>query len=143
MGSHRRFERGDRACDEGLFCGFCGFVRRCKSWDGEGDSELEAEILEFMKNSEKPEAFPSKRELADAGRMDLVDAVKKRGGWLALGWDVEEENDSGDPGSSTAVVPDSFQGSNAWRGEEMQDSGILRSSSDGSSNSASSSGRSM
>ncbi|XP_052173298.1 protein PTST homolog 2, chloroplastic [Diospyros lotus] len=69
---------------------------RSEGWESEGDSELEAEIFEFMKKSAKPKVFPSKKELADAGRMDLVEAVLKRGGWLSLGWDLdtgkEEEN---------------------------------------------------
>ncbi|KAM0965046.1 hypothetical protein ACFX2C_021010 [Malus domestica] len=76
----------------GLYCGCSGFARRCKDWDGEGDDfNLEAEILEFMKSSKKPGAFPSKKELLEAGREDLVDAIAKKGGWLSLGWDLEEE----------------------------------------------------
>ena len=42
-------------------------------WDSEeGDLALEGEILEFMKESKNPVAFPSKKELVEAGRMDLV-----------------------------------------------------------------------
>ncbi|CAI9092740.1 OLC1v1028065C1 [Oldenlandia corymbosa var. corymbosa] len=64
----------------------------CKqSWESEGDSELEAEILEFMEKSAKPGAFPSKKELVEAGRMDLVEAIKNRGGWFSMGWESEEE----------------------------------------------------
>ena len=37
-----------------------------------GDLALEGEILEFMKESKNPEAFPSKKELVEVGRMDLV-----------------------------------------------------------------------
>ncbi|CAI0379487.1 unnamed protein product [Linum tenue] len=68
-----------------------GFVRRCsKDWGSEGDSALEAEILEFMKNSESPELFPSKKQLIDAGRTDLVVLVVRQGGWMASGWDPED-----------------------------------------------------
>ncbi|XP_050237668.1 protein PTST homolog 2, chloroplastic [Mercurialis annua] len=76
------------------FCwsNFSGFVRRCrKDWETEGDFALEAEILEFMKNSAKPGAFPSKKDLVDAGRTDLVQAVLKQGGWIASGWDLDDE----------------------------------------------------
>ncbi|CAL5431096.1 unnamed protein product [Camellia sinensis] len=65
----------------------------CKGWDSEGDLGLEAEILEFMNESEKPEVFPTKKELVDAGRMDLVEAIVKKGGWLSLGWDLGNDND--------------------------------------------------
>ena len=71
-----------------------GFVRRCVKWDSEeGDLALEGEILEFMKESKNPEAFPSRKELVEPGRMDLVDAIAKKGGWLWLGWDLSEEED--------------------------------------------------
>ena len=63
-----------------------GFVRRCLKWDSEeGDLALEGEILEFMKESKNLEAFPSRKELVEVGRMDLVDAIAKKGGWLLLG----------------------------------------------------------
>ncbi|CAI0386768.1 unnamed protein product [Linum tenue] len=69
-----------------------GFVRRCsKDWGGEGDSALEAEVFEFMKNSENPEMFPSKKQLIDAGRTDLVIGISRQGGWMASGWDLESE----------------------------------------------------
>jgi hypothetical protein len=73
-----------------------GFVRRCntRDWESsEGNIALETEILEFMKNSENPLMFPSKKQLIDAGRMDLVDAILKEGGWLALGWDFDDNAD--------------------------------------------------
>jgi len=73
-----------------------GFVRRCnrRDWESCGsDIALETEILEFMKNSENPLMFPSKKQLIDAGRMDLVDAILKEGGWLALGWDFDDNAD--------------------------------------------------
>uniref|UniRef100_A0A7N0UJN4 AMP-activated protein kinase glycogen-binding domain-containing protein n=1 Tax=Kalanchoe fedtschenkoi TaxID=63787 RepID=A0A7N0UJN4_KALFE len=66
-----------------------GVVGRCGSRGGDWD--LEAEILEFMKGSGKPAAFPSKKELVEAGRMDLVVGIEREGGWLALGWDLEDE----------------------------------------------------
>ncbi|PSR85041.1 Protein PTST like [Actinidia chinensis var. chinensis] len=65
----------------------------CKNWESEGDLALETEILEFMKESERPEAFPTKEELIDAGRMDLVEAIVKRGGWFSLGWDLGDESE--------------------------------------------------
>ncbi|KAK8655361.1 hypothetical protein V6N13_107942 [Hibiscus sabdariffa] len=65
-----------------------------KGWENDGDLALEAEILEFMKNSDKPEAFPSKEELIDAGRMDLVEGIKRQGGWLAMGWDLDNDIDN-------------------------------------------------
>ncbi|XVF44150.1 hypothetical protein PTKIN_Ptkin02bG0097900 [Pterospermum kingtungense] len=62
-----------------------------KRGENDGDLALEAEILEFMRNSEKPEAFPSKKELVDAGRMDLVEGIKRQEGWLAMGWDLDDD----------------------------------------------------
>ncbi|XP_050373276.1 protein PTST homolog 2, chloroplastic [Argentina anserina] len=69
--------------------------RRCRGSDLEGDLALEAEILEFMEGSEKPGAFPSRRELVEAGRLDLVEAIVREGGWLSLGWNLEEEEEIG------------------------------------------------
>ncbi|XVE75179.1 hypothetical protein DITRI_Ditri12bG0074800 [Diplodiscus trichospermus] len=66
-----------------------------KGWENEGDFALEEEILEFMRNSEKPEVFPSKKELVEAGRMDLVEGIKRQGGWLAMGWDLDEDKSNG------------------------------------------------
>ncbi|KAL0372431.1 UNVERIFIED_CONTAM: protein PTST2, chloroplastic [Sesamum calycinum] len=57
----------------------------CKRF--EGDRELDEEIIGFMGKSEKPKMFPTEEELLRAGRMDLVEAIKKRGGWYSLGWD--------------------------------------------------------
>ena len=63
-------------------------------WDSkEGDLTLEVEILEFMKDSKNLDTFPSKKELVEAGRMDLVDAIANRGGWLSLGWDLSDEDE--------------------------------------------------
>ncbi|XP_042018502.1 protein PTST homolog 2, chloroplastic-like isoform X2 [Salvia splendens] len=69
----------------------------CGSHQGDGEVELEAEIMNFMAKSEKPSMFPTKEELVRAGRFDLVRAIKKRGGWYSLGWDdknAEETTDS-------------------------------------------------
>ncbi|XP_027361317.1 protein PTST homolog 2, chloroplastic [Abrus precatorius] len=65
------------------------FLRRCKDSEGELSS-LESQILEFMQNSDKPEAFPTKEELVAAGRVDLVHAIADEGGWLAFGWDLND-----------------------------------------------------
>lgn len=45
--------------------------------------------MDFMANSEKPTMFPTREELVRAGRLDLVEAIKNKGGWYSLGWDVE------------------------------------------------------
>ncbi|CAI9768021.1 unnamed protein product [Fraxinus pennsylvanica] len=71
---------------------YCSSLQeRCKQ--SEGDIELEEEIMEFMEKSEKPTMFPTKAELVRAGRMDLVKAIKKRGGWYSLGWEDEDEDE--------------------------------------------------
>lgn len=63
-------------------------------FDTEAELALETEILAFMKNSRNPNEFPTKKQLLDAGRLDLVNAITKTGGWLALGWDYsDDEND--------------------------------------------------
>ncbi|XP_062111720.1 protein PTST homolog 2, chloroplastic isoform X2 [Humulus lupulus] len=108
-----------------LHCGWSGFVRRCGVWDSEGDFELEAEILEFMNNSNKPGAFPSKKELVDAGRNDLVKAIVKQGGWLSSGWDLDEEEGAQESAvtslaSTAAMESDHFQENNVRTGEEIQ-----------------------
>ncbi|KAH9616824.1 hypothetical protein KSS87_013356 [Heliosperma pusillum] len=71
-----------------------GVVTMCKRWEGECDTELESKVLEFMKNSNNPDMFPSKKQLLDAGRVDLVEAIVKRGGWMSLGWDDDDVDDS-------------------------------------------------
>lgn len=63
----------------------------CLCKESEGERELEEEILEFMENSAKPGAFPSKKELLEAGRLDLVEAITKKGGWFSLGWESDDE----------------------------------------------------
>ncbi|KAK7407331.1 hypothetical protein VNO78_09160 [Psophocarpus tetragonolobus] len=73
-------------------CWSCtGFLRRCKNWDA-GFSSLESEILEFMQSTDKPDLFPTKEELITAGRLDLVNAIVKEGGWLAYGWDLDDHS---------------------------------------------------
>ncbi|KAL6192715.1 hypothetical protein ACLB2K_033801 [Fragaria x ananassa] len=113
----------------------CGgvVVRRCRGSDLEGDFELEAEILEFMEGSEKPQAFPSRRDLVEAGRLDLVDAIVREGGWLSLGWDLGEEETQV---SGFRSWNDGYESS----GDEMSVSDDACSS---SSPAASSSGRSL
>jgi len=41
-----------------------------------------------MQNSENPERFPTKEELIRGGRVDLVEAIVKEGGWLSYGWNL-------------------------------------------------------
>ncbi|KAK1387371.1 hypothetical protein POM88_015549 [Heracleum sosnowskyi] len=106
--SHMGFGKyGERRHGVSLFLrgngGSLGFVegqgRKIESWwclckGGEGiDGEvgLEAEILEFMNNSEKPYKFPTKKELIDGGRIDLVEAIIKTGGWFSLGWETDDD----------------------------------------------------
>ncbi|KAI7734570.1 hypothetical protein M8C21_009822 [Ambrosia artemisiifolia] len=55
---------------------------------------LERELLVFMKNSSNPNEFPTKNQLLDAGRLDLVNAVANIGGWLAFGWEDEDYSQS-------------------------------------------------
>ncbi|GER32137.1 5'-AMP-activated protein kinase subunit beta-2 [Striga asiatica] len=63
----------------------------CKRGGAEGgDVELEEEIMKFMAKSEKPTMFPTKKELIGGGRLDLVKAIEKRGGWYSLGWGGED-----------------------------------------------------
>ncbi|PIN15214.1 hypothetical protein CDL12_12146 [Handroanthus impetiginosus] len=66
----------------------------CWCKQSEGDAELEAEIMDFMAKSEKPTMFPTREELMRAGRVDLVEAIKKRGGWYSLGWDEKNVGDN-------------------------------------------------
>ncbi|XP_022632463.1 uncharacterized protein LOC106779838 isoform X1 [Vigna radiata var. radiata] len=72
-------------CYKGLCWSCTDFLRRCKDWGGEFS---EPEILEFMQNSDKPEAFPTKEELVAARRVDFVKAIVNEGGWLAFGWEL-------------------------------------------------------
>ncbi|XP_068332197.1 protein PTST homolog 2, chloroplastic-like [Pyrus communis] len=127
----------------GLYCGSSGFASRCKDWDGEGDDfTLEAEILEFMKSSKKPQAFPSKKELLEAGREDLVDAITKKGGWLSLGWDLDDEDRAQERNFRNWDSTLEFD-SGASSGNQTGISGVGSSILDDSSQAASSSGRSL
>ncbi|CAH8253436.1 unnamed protein product [Arabidopsis lyrata] len=79
-------------------CSRCnGVLRMCNKrnlgWDSEGSKDLESEILEFMKNSEKPGMFPSKKDLIRSGRFDLVERIVNQGGWLSMGWDLDEQEE--------------------------------------------------
>lgn len=67
---------------------------RVKGLGSEGDIELEEEILGFMEISENPNAFPTRKELEKAGRMDLVEAIKNRRGWFLFGWDCEDDGET-------------------------------------------------
>lgn len=53
--------------------------------------DIEFEIFEFMENSENPNVFPTKRQLLEAGRRDLVQAIETEGGWLTMGWEKDPE----------------------------------------------------
>ncbi|KAK9277641.1 hypothetical protein L1049_007187 [Liquidambar formosana] len=68
-----------------------------------------------MQKSENPEAFPTKKQLVDAGRMDLVEGIVKQGGWLSLGWDF----DDGEEGSVQDC--DGFTGWVSIMGPECDD----------------------
>ncbi|KAJ0257753.1 Protein PTST 2 [Hirschfeldia incana] len=63
-------------------------------WDS--DKDLETEILEFMKNSDKPGMFPSKKDLIRSERFDLVERIVNQGGWLSMGWDLDEQQQEED-----------------------------------------------
>ena len=54
---------------------------------------MEAEILEFMKDSKNPNAFPSKKELLEARRMDLSDKdeEKQENGKISLRFSIETQ----------------------------------------------------
>lgn len=65
--------------------------RRKRRQAPDESSALEAEILDFMEKSPNPKAFPTKQELIDAGRIDLVEAISAQGGWLTFGWDLDEK----------------------------------------------------
>ncbi|KAK6281686.1 hypothetical protein POUND7_015511 [Theobroma cacao] len=93
-----------------------------KGWDNDADLALEAEILEFMRNSEKPEVFPSKKELVDAGRMDLVERIKRQGGWLAMGWDLDKDNGFQENGFSENYVKH-WDLEKEWDNEAFQERG--------------------
>ncbi|XP_057949178.1 protein PTST homolog 2, chloroplastic [Malania oleifera] len=127
-----------------------GFVRRCTVWEGGGDLALEAEILEFMKKSRNPAAFPTKKELLVAGRIDLVEAIVKQGGWLSLGWDLDEaaavggDEVSNDNGSLVGGGSEAIQdNANSSPESDALASRVSRTSSANSCHVTTSSGRSL
>ncbi|KAF6164339.1 hypothetical protein GIB67_029222 [Kingdonia uniflora] len=61
------------------------------------DADLEGELLEFMENSKNPDSFPTKKDLVEAGRVDLVEAILEKGDWFCFGWDYSvEESERGE-----------------------------------------------
>ncbi|WCJ21783.1 5'-AMP-activated protein kinase-related [Euphorbia peplus] len=127
------------------FCWSCsGFVRRCKrGWESEGDFALEEDILEFMKCSENPQAFPSKKELIDAGRIDLVEAILEHGGWLASGWDFDDDDVKQQVGGHYSDDIDfGLMGNGDWKNALVVEDVTYRSDQEGSFE-ASCSGRSL
>lgn len=69
----------------------------CKgALEREAEMVLEREIVRFMEMSKRPNEFPSRKELLDGGRSDLVDAIVKKGGWMAFGWDGFEDGNECD-----------------------------------------------
>ncbi|XP_076922475.1 protein PTST homolog 2, chloroplastic-like [Bidens hawaiensis] len=78
------------------FFGIKGFKKiRTRSWilcKESSESDLEGEVMEFMEGSRNPNCFPSKKELLEAGRGDLVDAIIEKGGWMTLGWDDDDDD---------------------------------------------------
>lgn len=74
------------------FASRVGCLRKDLPFQREEYANLEFEVLKFMESSDKPFSFPSKSELLEAGRADLVDAIIAKGGWLVAGWDSEPEN---------------------------------------------------
>ncbi|KAJ0967475.1 hypothetical protein J5N97_024392 [Dioscorea zingiberensis] len=59
----------------------------------DGFEDLKAEVYEFMEASGKPKVFPTRQELVATERDDLAEAIASHGGWLALGWDSEDEEE--------------------------------------------------
>ncbi|WMV28515.1 hypothetical protein MTR67_021900 [Solanum verrucosum] len=110
----------------------------------EGDMKLEAEILAFMEKSQNPDAFPTRKDLEKAGRVDLIEAIRNRGGWYSFGWDSEEEPPTDQENVPEAEEMDFDIEELRRRVEKYQesDSGSDFSSGD-SSQPASSSGRSL
>ncbi|KAK9119443.1 hypothetical protein Scep_017536 [Stephania cephalantha] len=100
--------------------------RGSEGFEGSGDLGLEAEILEFMQNSGNPGAFPSKKELVEAGRRDLVEGIVRQGGWLSLGWDVDgDEEVEGENGVSVQDFLDSVSGGAKDDGDDGSDLGYI------------------
>lgn len=128
--------------EHSLCCCCCGE----EGLESEGDRKLEEEILAFMEKSQNPNAFPMRKDLEKAGRVDLIEAIQKRGGWYSFGWDSDQGSDI------EAVEMDfdieelrrrveKYQESDSLRGNE--DSGSDFSFGNEDSQPASSSGRSL
>ncbi|GKD09202.1 protein PTST homolog 2, chloroplastic [Tanacetum coccineum] len=83
------------------------------------EEELERKVYDFMKNSNTPNHFPTKKHLLDAGRLDLVTAISNTGGWLAFGWDDDDQEDPPPHFDSTASLSDD----DAEQQEEEEDTG--------------------
>ncbi|XP_027098537.1 protein PTST homolog 2, chloroplastic [Coffea eugenioides] len=110
----------------------------------EGDSELEEEILEFMEKSAKPGYFPTKKELVEAGRLDLVEAIKNRAGWFTLGWESDDEgNEEQNVKRDEALRMDFDIKEFQKRVETCEDGGSLRENEAGSRPSSSASNSSL
>ncbi|XP_008807858.2 protein FLOURY ENDOSPERM 6, chloroplastic isoform X2 [Phoenix dactylifera] len=114
----------------------------------EGKRNLEEELCKFMETSEKPDFFPTREQLLAAGRKDLADAIAAEGGWLAYGWNLEEERGDGgnldslrslDSSNKDSLQEDERMSQPRFS-SEANDGGLPRS---GDSCTASSSGRSM
>ncbi|KAJ4958581.1 hypothetical protein NE237_025692 [Protea cynaroides] len=114
------FKKRRISCDAVQRNSSSGLVTWCKICETNGDP-LEAEILDFMEQSDNLIIFSTRKELIDAGRMDLVEAIAQRGDWFALGWDLEEEDDDDDE----KVQEDEFQHSIPST-KEVDDSSVLR-----------------
>lgn len=100
--------------------------------------------MEFMEKSAKPESFPTKKDLVEAGRLDLVEAIKNRGGWFTLGWESEDEgNEEHNVKEDEALRMDFDIKEFRKRVETCEDSGSLRETEAGSWPSSSASNSSV
>ncbi|CAN4124403.1 unnamed protein product [Withania somnifera] len=77
-----------------------------------------------------------RKDLENAGRVDLIEAIKKRGGWYSFGWDSDQESDT--EAEEMDFDIEDLRG----RDKKYQESGSLRGNEDSGSD-ASSSGRSL
>ncbi|MCD7472166.1 hypothetical protein HAX54_013173 [Datura stramonium] len=139
------FKKGKE--EQSMCCCCCG-----EGSQSESDMKLEAEILAFMEKSQNPHAFPTRKDLEKAGRVDLLEAIKSRGGWYSFGWDSEEESTDQENAHKAGAEEmdfdieelrrrvEKYQESNYLRGNEDSDSDF---SFGNSSQPASSSGRSL
>lgn len=65
--------------------------------------QLEMEVFQFMESSGQLDVFPSKKDLINAGRYDLANSIEKQGGWLAVGFEDEAEEDFSGPSQFSAA----------------------------------------